>query len=72
MIAFGVAVVGLFDQHAWWRSAAIAGAVISTAGLILFWPKTISSPVISALVVNLLILGALLIAHWPKVDTVGA
>ena len=37
IIAFGAAVFGLLGQQGWWRTAAIAAAVISSAGLILFW-----------------------------------
>ncbi|HRL14685.1 MAG TPA: hypothetical protein PKX07_22575 [Aggregatilineales bacterium] len=72
ILAFGAAVIGLLGQQGWWRTAAVIGAVISMIGLVLFWTMPVSAPVISALVFNLLVLGALLIVHWPSVDAVGA
>lgn len=72
MLAFGSVVVGLLGQYDWWRSAAIVAAVISIVGLIVFWATPMTAPVISALVFNLLVLGALLIAHWPSIEAVGA
>lgn len=72
LIAFCAAVYGLLDQQAWWRTAATLAAFVSTAGLIIFWVNPASSPAVSALVFNLVLLGALLIVHWPSVDTLGA
>lgn len=69
--AFGMAAAGLLGQQGWWRSAAIIGALISVVGLIIFWTNPATAPVISALVFNLLVLGALLILHWPSVEAVG-
>ncbi|MBZ0294658.1 MAG: hypothetical protein K8L99_18985 [Anaerolineae bacterium] len=72
IIAFGAAVVGLLGQQGWWRGATIIAAVVSTVGLIIFWATPVTSPVIAALVFNLLVIGALLVAHWPSLDAVGA
>lgn len=72
LVGFGAAAVGLLGQQPWWRSAAIVAAIVSTAGLILFWSTPIRSPVVAALVVNLLVLGALLLANWPSIEAVGA
>jgi anti-sigma-K factor RskA len=72
IIAFCAAVYGLWNQQAWWRNAAIIASIISTVGLIIFWSNPVSSPVVSALVFNLLVLGVLLIAHWPRIEAVGA
>lgn len=69
--AFGMAAAGLLGHQGWWRSAAIIGALISVVGLIIFWTNPATAPVISALVFNLLVLGALLILHWPSVEAVG-
>ncbi len=44
IIAFGAAVFGLLGQQGWWRTAAIAAAVISSAGLILFWATPVRIP----------------------------
>lgn len=70
--AFSIAVYGLLDQQSWWRSIAIFAASISTIGLIIFWTNPATSPAISALVFNVLLLGLLLITRWPSVDAVGA
>ncbi len=72
MIAFGAVVVGLLSQQSWWRNAAIIAAVISIIGLMIFWTTPVTAPAVSALVFNLLVLGALLIAQWPSIEAVGA
>jgi lipoprotein signal peptidase len=72
IVAFGAAVFGLLGQHSWWRNAAILASVISIVALILFWVNPVSSPAFSALAFNLIVIGALLIAHWPTVEAVGA
>jgi hypothetical protein len=72
IIAFGTAAIGLLGQHGWWRGAAVIAAVISTAGLILFWAMPVTSPAVAALVVNLLVLGALVVVQWPSAEVVGA
>jgi hypothetical protein len=72
LVIFLAAVYGLLGQYAWWRSAVILAAVISTVGLILFWVNPISSPAISALIFDLAVLGALLIFHFPGIESVGA
>jgi hypothetical protein len=72
LLAFGAAVVGLFGQQNWWRTAAIVGAVVSTIGLVIFWQTPVSAPMISALIFNALVLAALLIFQWPSVEAVGA
>jgi hypothetical protein len=68
---FAAAAVGLFVSAEWWRPVAIAAALVSSAGLALFWRNPPGSPVISALVFNLLLLAALLIFHWPVTDPAG-
>lgn len=72
IIAFVAAVFGLWTQQTWWRAAALTGAVVSTVGLILFWASPATGSVWSALVVNILTLGALLLVQWPSVEAVGA
>jgi hypothetical protein len=47
-------------------------AVVSTIGLILFWATPATSSAVAALVFNLLVLGSLLIVHFPSVEAVGA
>ena len=72
LIGFGAAVVGLWSQQDWWRSAAILAAVVSIIGLIVFWANPASSSALAALVVDLVLLGALLVVHWPPVEALGA
>lgn len=72
LAGYGAAVVGLWDQRAWWRTAAIAASAVSVVGLVLFWVTPATSPEVSALAFDLLILGALLVAHWPSTSAVGS
>jgi hypothetical protein len=67
MGGFVAAAAGFFNQAEWWRPMAIVSAVLSSVGLFLFWANPASSPALSALVFNLLVLGALLVFHWPPV-----
>ncbi|MBZ0280191.1 MAG: hypothetical protein K8L97_05590 [Anaerolineae bacterium] len=71
-IGFCVAVFGLWSQLPWWRSVAIGASIVSTVGLILFWVNPVSSSAVFALAFNLIVLGALLLAHWPSIEAVGA
>lgn len=64
---FVAAAFGIFRETDWWQSVAIGAAAVSTVGLVLFWTRPSTSPAISALVFNLLVLAALLIFHWPPV-----
>lgn len=72
LVGFGIGVYGLIVQQQWWRTVVIVAAIISIVGLILFWANPVSSPVVSALVFNLVVLGALLVAQWPSVEAIGA
>lgn len=72
MVAFFAAVYGLLGEHTWWRGVTIIGAAVSIVGLIIFWVNPATSPAVAALVFNLLVLGSLLIVHWPSVEAVGA
>jgi hypothetical protein len=57
--------LGILNTSGWWRALAIASSAISIAGLVLFWGRPASSPALSALVFNLLVMGSLLVLHWP-------
>jgi hypothetical protein len=72
IVGFCTAVYGLWNQLGWWRNATILAAVLSTIGLVIFWSNPVTSPVISALVINVVVLGTLLLFHYPSVKTVGA
>ena len=65
LFGFLAAAFGIFREMAWWSAAAFVSAAVSTVGLILFWSKPVTSPAISALVFNLIILVSLLVFHWP-------
>lgn len=71
-IGFCAAVFGLWSQLPWWRNVAIAAAIVSTIGLVLFWANPVSSSAVFALAFNVIVLGALLLAHWPSIEAVGA
>lgn len=65
LVGFLAAAFGIFRETDWWQTAAIVSAAVSTVGLVLFWSSPPTSPAISALIFNLLVLAALLIFHWP-------
>lgn len=72
IIGFGASVFSLLNQHIWWRDFAVIAALLSTVGLILFWANPVSMPALSALIFNSIILGALVVFHWPSAAAVGA
>jgi hypothetical protein len=57
--------IGILSESSWWRTLAIISALVSILGLALFWSTPASSPALSALVFNLLVMGSLLVLHWP-------
>lgn len=65
IVGFTAVAIGIFRLSDWWRIVAIGAAAVSTVGLLLFWANPVNSPVVSALVFNLLVLAALLFFHWP-------
>lgn len=65
MVGFTAVAIGLYRMTDWWRTVAIIAAAVSTMGLLLFWANPVNSPVISALVFNLLVLATLLVFNWP-------
>lgn len=72
LIGFCIVAYGLFSEQIWWRNAAVIAAVVSTVALILFWVMPIRQPAIAALIFNIVLVGALLFAHWPTPEMVGA
>lgn len=70
--AFCAAAFGLWNEHTWWRSAAIIAAVISALALIVFAANPVTSPAFFAMAFNIIVLAALLVAHWPSAETIGA
>jgi hypothetical protein len=72
IVMFVVAGVGLLGQNAWWRALVVASAGVSLLTLVLFAGGGDTQPVLSAAVMDLAILVALLWIQWPSVDLVGA
>jgi hypothetical protein len=72
IVGFAAAGVGLLGQYAWWRTLAVASAGVSLLALILFVSGGNRQPVLSAAVMDVAILVALVWLRWPSADLVGA
>lgn len=71
MLGFIGAALGFYGSQEWWRSLAIASAIVSLAGLALYWNAFPSlTNKIGTIAVDVIILVALLWAHWPASDIV--
>jgi hypothetical protein len=64
IVGFSVAAVGFWTHTDWWRALAIVSSIVSGAGIILFWSNPPSSPAISALVFDVIVLATLLVFRW--------
>jgi hypothetical protein len=62
--------VGFLGENDWWRPLALVAAAVSAVGVILFWTSPVSSPAVSALVFDLLLVASLLVFNWPPVTQV--
>jgi hypothetical protein len=62
--------VGVWSQWEWWRGVAIASAAVSLLGLVLFAQPL--QPIYSAGLMDIAILVALLLVHWPSAKLVGS
>lgn len=69
LAGFIAVAIGIAGDSGWWRTVAIVSSLVSILGLVLFWSSPASSPAISALVFNLVVMGSLLVLHWPPVAT---
>jgi hypothetical protein len=69
---FTTSVIGFFMATDWWRSAAIVGAAISIITIVLFWEGITTSSAVFALAFDVIVLVALLWAHWPSVELAGS
>ncbi|MCX6025252.1 MAG: hypothetical protein NTY23_03160 [Chloroflexi bacterium] len=70
-VAARIAFLGILLPHEWWRSLALATAVVSLVGLVVFignWP---AFNTIGALGINVAVLVALLWAKWPPEALIG-
>jgi len=68
MIGFIAAGIGVLQHQAWWRTAAIAASVVSLVVSVLY----IQGPPFNAAAADMVILIALLVAHWPSAELVGS
>ncbi|HEX6290174.1 MAG TPA: hypothetical protein VFZ66_13350 [Herpetosiphonaceae bacterium] len=73
LVAIGYlgAAMGLWVYQGWWRPVAITMSAISLAGLLAFWDVWPPNK-FPAFAVDIGILVALIWAHWPSPDLVGA
>jgi hypothetical protein len=72
IVGFLTAGIGLLGQDAWWRTLAVASAGVSLLALVLFVSGSSTQPVLSAALMDIAILVALVWMHWPSADLVGA
>jgi hypothetical protein len=72
IIGFLAAGVGLLGQVAWWRTLAVASAGVWLLAFVLFVSGSSTQPVLSAAVMDIAVLVALVWIYWPSDDLVGA
>jgi hypothetical protein len=72
VVLFVAGVGGFLAGTEWWRGATIAAAALSIAGIVVFWDGVATTSALFALVVDVMILGALLVAHWPSAELAGS
>jgi len=72
LAAFVGAAAGIVIQGTWWRPVAIAASVASLVLIVAMWDGLPTSPAVSALVFDAVVLAALLVAHWPTEEMIGA
>lgn len=71
ILGFVAVAFGMFQQSGSWRTIAIASSLVSAIGVILFWSNPVSSPAISALVFDIIVVVALLIFRFPPSTLIG-
>ena len=70
-IGFVAGGVGIFAKQVWWRPVIVAAAIFSSLIYILFWDgglQHLDNKGGIGILINLAILAALLIFHWPDFD----
>lgn len=70
IISFVAAGAGVWNQQEWWRGLAVASAAVSLVGLLLFAEPI--QPIYSAAVMDIILVVALLLFHWPSASLVGS
>lgn len=58
-------VAGFWMSLDWWRPVTIAAAIVSIAGIVVFWDGIAASNAFLAVVFDVVVLVALLWIHWP-------
>jgi hypothetical protein len=69
--AFLLAAGGIVLQAGWWRGIALGAAVASIALVVAMWDGLPTGPATAAIAFDVLILGALLLVHWPSPELIG-
>jgi len=72
IVLFVAGVGGFLAGAEWWRAVTIAAAALSIAGIVVFWDGIATTNATFALVTDVVILGALLVAHWPSAELAGS
>lgn len=71
-VLFLVGVGGFMRDADWWRTTTIVAAVISLIGTVVYFDGIKQPSGVAALVFNVLVLGALIVARWPSAAAVGS
>lgn len=69
---FVAGVAGFVTDQAWWRPITVAAAIVSIAGIVIFWDGLAMPSAIFALAFDIVVLFATLIARWPASEPAGA
>jgi hypothetical protein len=64
-VLFLAGIAGFVREADWWRAATIAAAVISLVGTVAYVDGIKQPSGLAALIFNVVVLGALLVARWP-------
>jgi hypothetical protein len=72
IVLFVAGVGGFLAGTEWWRTVTIAAAGLSIVGIVVFWGGIAASSAVFALIADAVILGALLVAHWPSAELAGS
>ena len=70
-IAACLGFLGVLLPAPWWRPLAVGSAIVSLLGIITFWGTWPAFNTAGALVMNIAVLVALLLFHWPPVSLFG-
>jgi hypothetical protein len=71
-VAFVAAGVGVIVQATWWRQLAIVASVVSIVLVAAMWNGIPTSSGAFALAFDVVVLLALLVAHWPAPESIGS